>query len=176
MRQQTRNRGPAVPDHADELTVEQASVLRADQARPAAHYAERVEQARAAARDTPLPPPLHELEEAVMDEIWRHDEICVREIMEALNADAATPRAYTTYMTIMSRLDGKGLLNRRREGKTDFYRPVYTRDRYADLRAGAAIDSVVDQFGEVALAHIARQMAQLDPQHRRSLQRLARGK
>jgi predicted transcriptional regulator len=127
-------------------------------------------------RDVPLPPPLHELEEAVMEEIWRQEEVCVRDVMEALNAGAATSRAYTTYMTIMSRLDGKGLLQRRREGKTDFYRAVYTRERYADLRAGAAIDSVVDQFGEVALAHIARQMAQLDPEHRRSLQRLARRK
>jgi predicted transcriptional regulator len=111
-----------------------------------------------------------------MEEIWRHDEVCVRQVMDALNAGEATPRAYTTYMTIMSRLDGKGLLARRREGKTDFYRALYTRDRYADLRAGAAIDSVVDQFGEVALAHIARQMAELDPQRRRALQRLARRK
>jgi predicted transcriptional regulator len=121
-----------------------------------------------------IPPELHELEEEVMDEIWRHDEISVREVTEALNEHADRPRAYTTYMTIMGRLDRKGLLARRREGKTDFYRPVYTRADYADLRAGAEIDSIVDQFGEVALAHIARQMAQLDTQHRRALERLAR--
>jgi predicted transcriptional regulator len=77
-------------------------------------------------------------------------------------------------MTIMGRLDRKGLLVRRRDGKTDFYRAVYTRDDYADLRAGAAIDSIVDQFGEVALAHIARQMVQLDAKHRQALERLAR--
>jgi predicted transcriptional regulator len=123
----------------------------------------------------PIPPPLHELEEAVMEEVWWRGETSVREVMEALNGRGEIDRAYTTYMTIMSRLDSKGLLNRRREGKTDFYRAVYTRDRYADLRARAAIDSVVDQFGDVALTHIARQMARLDPQHRRSLQRIARG-
>jgi predicted transcriptional regulator len=121
-----------------------------------------------------IPPELHELEEEVMEEIWRHDESSVREVTEALNAQADKPRAYTTYMTIMGRLDRKGLLARRREGKTDFYRPVYTRADYADLRAGAEIDSIVDQFGEVALAHIARQMAQLDSNHRRALERLAR--
>ena len=122
-----------------------------------------------------IPPPLHELEEAVMEEVWRRGETSVREVMEGLNGRSEIDRAYTTYMTIMSRLDSKGLLNRRREGKTDFYRAVYTRDQYADLRARAAIDSVVDQFGDVALTHIARQMARLDPQHRRSLQRIARG-
>jgi predicted transcriptional regulator len=94
--------------------------------------------------------------------------------MEALNKDAGRPRAYTTYMTIMARLDGKGLLERRRQGKTDFYRPRYSRDEYADVRARAELDSIVDQFGELALAHIARQMAELDPQRRRALERIAR--
>src|ERR1700756_4611369 len=121
-----------------------------------------------------VPPPLHELEADVMDAVWERGEASVREVMGALNAGGDKERAYTTYMTILARLDSKGLLERRREGKTDFYRPVYTRDRYTDLRALLAIESVVDQFGEVALAHIARQMAQLDPEHRRSLQRLAR--
>jgi predicted transcriptional regulator len=122
------------------------------------------------------PPPLHELEEEVMEEIWRRHEVSVRGVMEALNGRAPKDRAYTTYMTIMARLDSKGLLHRRREGKTDFYRPVYALDQYTHLRALGAIESVVDQFGEVALAHMARQMAQLDPDHRRSLQRLARKK
>ena len=82
--------------------------------------------------------------------------------------------AYTTYMTIMARLDGKGLLTRRREGKSDLYRPRFSRDEYADVRARAEVDSIVDQFGELALAHIARQMAALDPARRRALERLAR--
>jgi predicted transcriptional regulator len=122
------------------------------------------------------PPELHELEAEVMDEVWRRDEVTVREIMEALNPAVPRDRAYTTYMTIMVRLESKGILKRRREGKTDFYRAVHTREQYADMRAGSEIDSIVDRFGEVALAHIARQMAQLDPQRRRALQRLARGK
>jgi BlaI family transcriptional regulator, penicillinase repressor len=111
-----------------------------------------------------------------MEEVWRRGEASVREIMSALNAAAPRERAYTTYMTIMTRLASKRMLERRREGKTDFYRPVYAREKYADLRAGAEVDSIVDQFGDLALAHIARQMAQMDPQRRRALQRLARGK
>ncbi len=111
-----------------------------------------------------------------MDELWGRGEASVREVMEALNTNAPKQRAYTTYMTIMARLDAKGLLERRREGKTDFYTPVYAREEYAELRAQAEVESVVDQFGDLALAHIARQMAQLDPQRRRALQLLARGK
>lgn len=121
-----------------------------------------------------VPPALHELETEVMEQVWLRGEASVREVMDALNARADKERAYTTYMTIMARLDSKGLLERRRQGKTDFYRPRYERDQYADLRARAELDSIVDQFGELALAHIARQLAELDPRHRRALQRLAR--
>jgi predicted transcriptional regulator len=123
-----------------------------------------------------MPPPLHELEAEVMDEVWEHEEAAVREVMEALNERAPKPRAYTTYMTIMMRLDSKGLLRRTRSGKTDYYRPVYSREEYANLRAQAEVDSLVDQFGDVALSHFARQMARLDPNRRRALQRLARSK
>jgi BlaI family transcriptional regulator, penicillinase repressor len=122
------------------------------------------------------PPLLHQLETEVMEVLWERGELCVREVMEALNATAARTRAYTTYMTIMSRLDAKGMLERRREGKTNFYRPVCTRREYVEMRARSELESVVDQYGEVALAHIARQMAALDPKRRRALQRLAREK
>src|SRR4051812_14468484 len=125
--------------------------------------------------ESPSPlPVLHELEAEVMEEVWGHEEASVRQVMDALNAKAPKSRAYTTYMTIMRRLDDKGLLKRRREGKTDFYRPAYTREEYAERRAQAEIDALVDRFGDVALGHFARQIEQLDPARRRALQRLAR--
>jgi predicted transcriptional regulator len=109
-----------------------------------------------------------------MDVVWERGEASVRDVMWALNAHAPRERAYTTYMTIMARLNGKGMLDRRRQGKADVYTPTYTRDQYADMRARAELESVVDQYGEVALAHIARQLAALDPRRRRALQRMAR--
>jgi predicted transcriptional regulator len=126
-------------------------------------------------KELPVPPPLHELEAEVMEAVWERGESSVREVMLALNADAPKERAYTTYMTIMARLDAKGLLERRRHGKTDLYTSTYARDQYADMRARAELESVVNQYGEVALAHIARQMAALDARQRRALQRMARG-
>lgn len=124
---------------------------------------------------TQAPPQLHELEREVMEVVWERGEVSVRELMEAVNRGTPKQRAYTTYMTVMARLEGKGMLERSRNGKTDFYRPLYTRDQYTDLRARAEVDSIVDEFGEVALAHIARQMARLDPERRSALQRIARG-
>jgi predicted transcriptional regulator len=122
------------------------------------------------------PPALHELESEVMGAVWDLGEASVRQVVDALNPAAAKPRAYTTYMTILARLHGKGLLDRRREGKTDYYRGAYTRAEYADLRAQAEVAALVDAFGDVALGHFARQMAELDPKRRRALERLARAR
>ncbi len=124
---------------------------------------------------TPPPPALHELEAEVMDTVWDTDEASVREVMDAVNRSAPKPRAYTTYMTILGRLHAKGLLTRRREGKTDVYRPVHTRAEYADLRAQAEVAALVATFGDVALGHFARQVSDLDPERRAALERLARG-
>jgi len=109
-----------------------------------------------------------------MEHLWPLGEATVREVMDAANAERAKPRAYTTYLTIMSRLDEKGMVQRRRSGKTDIYRPAWDRDAYFEQRAGAEVDALVDQYGDAALTHFARQFEQLDPARRRALQRLAK--
>ncbi len=126
------------------------------------------------AADHPVPPPLHELESEVMEEVWRVGEANVREVLHALNGQGAKQRAYTTVMTIMQRLDTKGLLRRRRRGRTDIYEPCLSREEYLRARAEAEVDAVVQQYGEVAFVHFARQMAALDPEQRQKLTRLAR--
>ena len=127
------------------------------------------------AKRSPKPlPVLHELEAEVMEELWRSNGDTVRAVMEALNSRAAKARAYTTYMTIMARLHRKGFLKRRRDGKTHFYWPVMSRDEYRDTRARADVDALVEGYGDVALAHFARQMDGLDPKRREQLRRLAR--
>jgi predicted transcriptional regulator len=126
------------------------------------------------ARRRKPPPPLHELETEIMDALWAGGEMTVREVMDELNARSSPDRAYTTFMTVMARLDGKGLLTRRRKGKTDLYRPVMTREEYVAVRAETEVGALVDQFGDLALTQFARQMASLDPARRRELQRLAR--
>ena len=125
---------------------------------------------------TEAPAALPALERDVMEEVWQRGEASVREVMDALNEHGGKTRAYTTYMTVMARLSRKQLLVRRRTGKADLYRPVYTRAEYTDRCAQAAVQSLVDEYGGVALAHIARQVAELDPSRRRALERLAHGR
>ncbi|MBA3264167.1 MAG: BlaI/MecI/CopY family transcriptional regulator [Thermoleophilaceae bacterium] len=121
-----------------------------------------------------VPPPLHELESEVMEQVWREDRpTTVRSVMDALNQRAAKERAYTTIMTIMRRLDAKGLLSRRRDGKTDIYSARLSRDDYLEARARAEVGALVDEFGDAALVHFARHMNRLDRKRRDQLRRLA---
>ena len=128
-----------------------------------------------AAPDRFVPPPLHELESEVMEEVWRQGgEVTVRDVLAVLNARSPKQRAYTTVMTIMRRLDDKGLLERRRDGKTDIYRARILRDKYLEARTNAEVLAVVEQYGEQALVQFAREMDKLDPKRRAQLRRLSR--
>jgi predicted transcriptional regulator len=107
-----------------------------------------------------------------MDEVWRHRQVTVRDVLEALNR-GSKERAYTTIMTVMSRLDAKGLLTRRRDGRSDVYRARMDRAQYLEARARAEVDGLVADYGDVALAHFARQLDSLDARRRRRLKELA---
>jgi predicted transcriptional regulator len=127
----------------------------------------------ARSRAPAVPPALHELEAEIMEEVWRQGETTVKAVMEALNRKTRPPRAYTTYMTVMRRLNDKGLLDRTRTGRQDTYAPRLSREQYQELRARAQVEGLVDEFGDVALAHFARSLQGLDPARRRQLRRLA---
>jgi predicted transcriptional regulator len=122
-----------------------------------------------------VPPPLHELEAEVMDEMWRLQRATVRELMDAVNARSHKARAYTTYMTIMARLNTKGLLQRERHGKTDVYWPRLDQESYLQQRAQAEVEQLVSEYGDRALVQFARAMQTLDPARVRALRRLASG-
>lgn len=119
-------------------------------------------------------PALYELEAAIMEEVWRLGRATPREVMQALNARTKTERAYTTIMTVMARLERKGVLERELQGKGYIYTPRASRETFIDSRARAEVDALVQEYGEAALVHFARQMSQLDTKRRQRLRRLAR--
>lgn len=110
-----------------------------------------------------------------MEVIWTQGAASVRSVMEAMNDGVPSPRAYTTFMTIMVRLEAKGVVRRRRKGKMDCYSPVFSREEYQEVRAESEIDAIVREYGEVALTQFARRIAGLDPGRRVALERLAGG-
>jgi predicted transcriptional regulator len=125
-------------------------------------------------RGPSAPPPLGVLEALVMDELWDRGPLSVRSTLDAVNARDWRQRRYTTVLTVMSRLEGKGLLRRTRDGRRDVYEPTLARERYQEARAAAEAGAMVDEYGDVALAHFARHLKGLDPKRRAQIRRMAR--
>ena len=112
------------------------------------------------------------LEAAVMERLWKRGSATVRDVVEDLGRTRAL--AYTTVMTIMTRLHAKGLLARDRDGKTYVYRPAFTREEHRERLSRDLVRGLVDEFGEVALAHFAAELDGVDAGHRAALRKIAR--
>ena len=108
------------------------------------------------------------LESRIMELLWEQGESTVRSVAERLTY----PRrpAYTTVMTIMSRLVEKGLLRRRSAGRAYVYRPAKTREEFLAAASRSRVRELVRDYGDVALAHFVREIEQADGER---LKRLA---
>jgi predicted transcriptional regulator len=92
------------------------------------------------------------LEHEVMSIIWnKDDEVTVRDVFDALNQ--VKDIAYTTVMTIMSRLATKQLLSKRKSGKTMYYTAAISEAMFTGEAVGSVIDSLMEDFADEAMAH-----------------------
>lgn len=96
-----------------------------------------------------------------MHVVWRLGSVSVRDVLVALNA-GDRQRAYTTVMTTMGRLWEKGLLRRERLGRADVYEPVLAAGEYREARAAREVEALLSEYGDLALAHFAREVGALD--------------
>src|SRR5660398_211308 len=71
---------------------------------------------------------LGDLEAEIMECMWDLGYASVRRVHECLQEDRNI--AYTTVMTVMTRLAEKGLLDRMQEGRAYIYSPVQSRDAF----------------------------------------------
>lgn len=118
------------------------------------------------ARSDDLDKVLGPLGAEVMRAVWKHREpMTPRQALDVLNDRRTPPLAYTTVMTVMSRLAEKGILVRRRAGRGYAYEAV------AQDAAAIAVHDVMRDFGEQAVAHFLSE-ARADPRLRRRLERL----
>ena len=112
------------------------------------------------------------LEGNVMLVLWGHQgELTVHEVLEGLNEDRIEPYAYSTVVTVMTRLARKGLLQRRRVGKAHAYWPTMDPEEFVRSRAGRAARSMMAEFGDLALAGFVDEVRS-DPEQLRKLKEL----
>lgn len=98
---------------------------------------------------------LGELERAVMEVLWSAGEArTARDIVDALPERA---RAATTVLTVLSRLERKGLVARDRDGRAHRYRPTAGREDHVVELMREALDNADDRAA--ALARFASQVS-----------------
>ncbi|MFI7679153.1 BlaI/MecI/CopY family transcriptional regulator [Actinophytocola sp. NPDC049390] len=108
---------------------------------------------------------LGELESAVMDVVWEaHAPMLVRDVLEALAPDR--PLAYTTVLTVLDKLHGKGWVRREQVGRAFAYTPVASREEVG----ARLLREVLESSGDVerVLLHFARSSS---PEEARILRR-----
>lgn len=98
---------------------------------------------------------LGDLERAVMDVLWDRDPaagpVTVRDVAEALQD---RDLAYTTVMTVLDRLAGKGMVSRERAGRAWHYQPAASREAYIAQLMLDALDLAGSR--DAALVRFAR--------------------
>jgi predicted transcriptional regulator len=101
------------------------------------------------------------LETEVMEACWQLGETTVRDVHARIAG--RLDLAYTTIMTTMSRLAGKGLLVRDTTGLAHRYRPAMSRDDYANSTVHNVVDWLVNSFPEPAMSYFVEVMGEGDP-------------
>jgi len=84
-----------------------------------------------------------------MSIVWRQKKATVYSVIEKLKEERDL--AYTTVMTVMSRLTDKGILSREKVGKVYFYKPVQTKEKFIHSLIKKTISGFIDKFGDEAV-------------------------
>ena len=115
-------------------------------------------------------PRLGELEAAIMNVVWQKGEATVQEVRGALEPERSP--AYTTVMTVMSRLATKGLLERHKSGRAYVYRPATEQAQLAGSMLSALVDRLYGGSAAHAIAHLIETEDEVDHDELERLERL----
>lgn len=111
---------------------------------------------------------LGELQAEVMEVFWRRSDATVREVVTELNTRHEL--AYTTVLTLVSRLWSRGLLAREPDGRGFRYRAAKSREEFLGELSDQLIDRLLADFGEIAVARLGERLEGLDPERLRRLE------
>lgn len=98
------------------------------------------------------------LQTKVLEALSARGPSTVRDVTDALRGKSA----YTTVMTVLGRLHEKGLVGREQRGRGYLYTPRYSVSELRDRMAKYLVDGMVEDFGDVALAHFVGALGRVD--------------
>jgi BlaI family penicillinase repressor len=95
---------------------------------------------------------LTDLQLAVMEVLWSQGEATVAEVHEALVAERGL--APTTVATLLSRLEKRGVIDHRVEGRQYVYRPVISRGAVRQSMVGGLIERLFAGNPAALMSHL----------------------
>lgn len=96
---------------------------------------------------------LGELEQLVMEIVWKSKESAVRDIFQELRKKRSI--AYTTVATILQRLFNKDIVGRKTEKNGYRYFPKVSKESYAKSLTKSFVKKLEKSFGDVAISSFA---------------------
>ena len=113
---------------------------------------------------------LGDLETDIMEIIWAKGDLTVRQVYEFFKKERQS--AYTTVMTVMSRLADKGLLKKLKQGNAFIYRATTTREEFTKSTLKKVINELMADFTTPAISQFLDSMEDADPEKMEELSRL----
>lgn len=117
---------------------------------------------------------LGELELAIMELVWEREPVTVSDILAVLNEQERN-LAYTSVMTVMSRLAEKGWLKVEKRGRAYVYRAVHSREEAEAAAVGQVVRALLRDFGDLAVVQFLKELDETHPDQLARLAKLARG-
>src|SRR5690625_8986 len=105
---------------------------------------------------------LGDLEQAIMDILWSDGTgsgLTVREVLDRLTG---RDPAYTTVMTVLSRLETKGVTTRERDGRAWRYRPAATREPLTAEAMRSPLHDLSSEDRQAAILHFHAEASPAD--------------
>lgn len=97
---------------------------------------------------------------AIMRVLWDRGEATVAEVQELL--DLEKPLAYSTVATVLSRMEQKGLVTHRAEGRVFYYQPAISEDGVGTSLVDELVDRVFGGSPSALVSHLL-ESEQVDP-------------
>ena len=102
------------------------------------------------------------LEQRVMARLWQAGPQAVGEVMEALNGSTDRQLAYTTVMTILVRLNEKGLVTRQKDGRQYRYTAAVDESSLEAQVGRRELNRLIERYGAASVAGFAAELGEGD--------------
>jgi BlaI family penicillinase repressor len=116
---------------------------------------------------------LGDLQHAIMTVLWTRGEATTAEVHEALRAERGL--ALTTISTMLRKMEDKGVVEHRAEGRQFVYRPTVTQVEVRQSMVGELVERLFDGDAKALVAHLVSEH-EIDPTELGALRRRVSGR